>query len=194
MIHRNDITAIILAGGKSSRMGSDKGLTELNGKSFVKRIIDSVESIADSILIITENSAYDQFNYPRFNDIIPDVGPLGGIHAGLTHSETALNLVLSCDVPMLSSEVITHLIDHYAPDYEVIQLKSDDKTMPLVALYNRSTLSKIERWLEQDKRRVREFVASLKVKTIKIDSYLNKHLVNINTPDQLNKIENVTTD
>lgn len=194
MAQKNDITAIILAGGKSSRMGSDKGLTYFKEKPFIKHIIEAASPFVKEIIIVSNNAAYDKFDCKRYGDIITDVGPLGGIHSGLTHSKTNVNLVISCDVPMLSTKVIDQLLASFSEDFEVIQTKSNEKTMPLVALYHKNCLPKIEQWLANDRRRVREFVATLNLKTIHIDQQYNDHLLNINTPQQLKKIEHAFAD
>lgn len=188
MLKNKDITAIILAGGQSSRMGSDKGLTMFNNKPFIQHIIDVVRPMCREIIIVSSNLAYDVFECTRQADIITNVGPLGGIHSGLKHSTTNVNLIISCDVPMISKPVIEQLYLGYSGDYEVIQTMVDNKSMPLVALYHKSCISPLENWLANDKRRVREFVESLRLKTVTIAEEQRNDLLNINSPQQLKKI------
>jgi molybdopterin-guanine dinucleotide biosynthesis protein A len=194
MIKRQNITAIILAGGKSTRMGSDKGLMTLNNITFIQHIIDAIKTLVDEILIISDNENHDVFKLKRYNDIISNIGPLGGIYTGLHYSKTEVNLVISCDVPMIDSELISELIKNYSNKYDVIQTKSNEKTMPLVAIYHKTCVSEAEQWIKEGKLRVREFVASRKLKTINLDKRFETQLFNINTPEQLKKVAHVITD
>src|SRR4051812_27131822 len=79
----NQITAIVLAGGKSQRMGTDKGLLDLHGKTFVQRICAAVQPIVGSnILIVSANNEYDALGFSRVEDIIENKGPVGGLYTG----------------------------------------------------------------------------------------------------------------
>ena len=104
------ITGVILAGGKSSRMGTDKGLLELNGKPLIQYAIDTLKSIGLEIIIISNNSDYEQFGFPVYPDIIPDKGPIGGVYTALSYSSTEKNLIVSCDTPFLSKKLLNYLI------------------------------------------------------------------------------------
>ena len=194
MVRKQNITAIILAGGKSTRMGSDKGLMKLNNIAFVQHIIDAIKPHVNEILIISDNEKHDVFGLKRYNDVIANVGPLGGIYTGLYHSKTEVNLVISCDVPMLNSELISELLSNYSKEYDIIQTKSNEKTMPLIAIYHKACVTKAEKWIKEGKLRVREFVASRKLKTVNLDKRFEVQLLNINTPEQLKEIEHVITD
>ena len=194
MEKRQNITAIILAGGKSTRMGSDKGLTKLNNTAFVQHIIEAVKPHVNESIIISDNEKHDVFGLKRYNDIISNVGPLGGIFTGLYHSKTVVNLVISCDVPMIDSELILELLKNYSNEHDIIQTKSNEKTMPLVAIYHKTCVSEAEQWIKEGKLRVREFVASRKLKTINLDKRFEIQLFNINTPEQLKKVAHVITD
>ena len=102
MPNQKEITVIVLAGGKSSRMMKDKGLILFNDKTLIEHSIEKVKKVAAHIFIITTNSAYQQFGYPCIEDELKERGPLGGIFTGLVHSSTQKNLVIGCDMPFLS--------------------------------------------------------------------------------------------
>jgi len=93
MIDRKNITGIILAGGKSTRMDSEKGLILLNRKPFIKHIIEALNPLVNSIMIVSNNSEYDIFNLKRVEDIIENSGPLAGLYSGLFHSKTENNFL-----------------------------------------------------------------------------------------------------
>ena len=90
-----EIQAIILAGGESRRMGSDKGMLKKDGKPFVQSIIEAVKPLTARIMIISSNKDYKRFGYPVYEDIVKGKGPVGGIYTGLNHSRYEYNLVLA---------------------------------------------------------------------------------------------------
>lgn len=104
MINRKDITGIFLAGGKSSRMGTDKGFLKLNDKTFIEYSLAAMKPLVSQIMIVSNNTDYDKFNLKRVEDFINDAGPLAGLYSGLKAAKTEFNLVLSCDVPLVSKK------------------------------------------------------------------------------------------
>lgn len=190
MINRNNITGIILAGGKSSRMGSDKGTLVLKEKMFIQHIIDAMNPLTNVIVIVSDNPNHDEFEIERIEDVIKDAGPLAGLYSGLLHSKTDYNLVVSCDVPLITSEVLNKLIENYEEGFDVAQLESYQKTMPLTALYNKSCAHTIKDLLDKGERRVRFAVSQLKTKTVKLDDDLSSATKNINTKEEFDAITN----
>ncbi|MFK5983122.1 MAG: molybdenum cofactor guanylyltransferase [Flavobacteriaceae bacterium] len=188
MNNKKNITAIILAGGKSSRMGTDKGFVSYKNKPFVQHIIDVVRPLVNEIIIISNNPNYDIFGLKRFEDLVLDAGPLAGIYTGLHYSESENNLVISCDVPLISSELLELLITEIDTTSEVIQLQSGDKKMPLIAIYKKSCEAKFSEALNLGERRVRKALEQCEVKTIVIKKALEKHTANINTKEDLKEI------
>jgi molybdenum cofactor guanylyltransferase len=189
MIDRKNITGIILAGGKSTRMGSEKGLVLLNKKPFIKHIVETLNPLVNTIIIVSNNPEYDIFNLKRVEDIIENSGPLAGLYSGLFHSKTEHNLVLSCDVPLITSEVLEELIHDFESDFDVIQLQSKNKTMPLIAIYKKQCMQQCLALLQNDERRLRVAVNEFKTKTIVLNSYLEQFTKNINTIEQLEAIQ-----
>jgi molybdenum cofactor guanylyltransferase len=188
MIQKNNITGIVLAGGKSSRIGSDKGFLTLNDSTFMTHIIKAVKPFVDDIIIVSNNSDYDIFSLKRVEDIIEDAGPLAGLYSGLNESETEYNLVLSCDVPLINSAVLNKLIEGFDADKDVIQLKSKSKTMPLIALYKKHCMHQCLDLLQKGERRLRTAVEQLKTKTIQLDPDLDQYVRNINTLSELKEL------
>ena len=106
-----NFVGIILVGGKSSRMGSDKGLLSYKGKPLVKYSIEALKNKCQHTMLVGENSAYDKFKLPRFEDDTPNLGPLGGIQKGLRMSEQEWNIILSTDIPHVNEWVVNALIE-----------------------------------------------------------------------------------
>ncbi len=184
------ITGIILAGGKSTRMGSDKGLISFNGSLFIEHIIKALKPLVQDIIIVSNNSNYDTFGYKRVSDIIKNSGPLAGLYTGLHYSNTENNLVLSCDIPLINTLVLKLLLNTSYTSYDVVQLQSKSKTMPLIATYKKACMHKCLELLNDGERRLREVPKQLFTKTITLDSSLELYVENINTINQLNHIVN----
>lgn len=188
MINKTDITGIILAGGKSSRMGTDKGFMIFNGKPFAKYSIDAVKSFVSNIIIASNHSEYDNFGLKRVADFIEDAGPLAGIYTGLKHSKTEYNIVLSCDIPLITSEIIELLVNQIDSDSDVIQIVSNQRSMPLIAIYKKQCETLFLDLLQQGERRLWFALNQCKVKNVVLNSELELFTRNINTPEQLNQI------
>jgi molybdopterin-guanine dinucleotide biosynthesis protein A len=189
MKEKTHITGIILAGGKSSRMGSDKGFLELNGKSFMTRIIEALKPVVKEIIIVSNASEYDVFNLKRVEDKIEASGPLAGLYTGLFHSETEYNIVLSCDVPLINTVILKQLIDGISSECDVIQIESQGKTMPLIAIYKKLCMSHFLKQLVQGDRRLLVAVEGLQTKTIKLSPDLEGYARNINTISELKELK-----
>jgi molybdenum cofactor guanylyltransferase len=190
MIDKRDITGIILAGGKSSRMGTDKGFLKLNGKLFIEHSISALQSLVSQIMIVSNNADYDIFKLKRVEDVIENSGPLAGIYSGLHQSKTAYNLVLSCDIPLIKTEVLEQLIKAQDSNSDVIQIISHGKFMPLIALYKKTCEAKFYQLLQNDEHRLHVAINQCKVKNIVLNSEFETFTENINTPEELEKITN----
>jgi len=191
MIERQNITGIILAGGKSSRMGTDKGFLLLNNKPFIQYSIEALKPLVSEIIIVSDNPDYDAFRLKRVNDITKNAGPVAGICSGLEASSTSYNLILSCDIPLISSEILQKLIDNIHDGYEVIQVESINKTMPLIALYRKSVKETFKNLLEKDERRLRVAIQACKFKNVALEARYQISTSNVNTKEELKAIEDV---
>jgi molybdopterin-guanine dinucleotide biosynthesis protein A len=185
-----NITGVILAGGKSSRMGTDKGFLKLNGKLFIEHIIAALTPFVSEIIIVSNHPEYDNFKLKRVPDFVENAGPLAGVYSGLLASKTENNLVLSCDIPLINSEILAELVRQIDDVSEIIQIESNGKTMPLISVYNKSCETVFSSLLNQGERRLRFAVNQCKVKNILLNKEQEKRVSNINTPEQLKEIRN----
>ncbi|WP_179336669.1 molybdenum cofactor guanylyltransferase [Winogradskyella ludwigii] len=190
MIDKKHITGIILAGGQSQRMGTDKGLILWNNMPFVQHIINALEPLTSEIIIVSNTKEYDAFGLKRIEDAIENAGPVAGIYSGLKASKTIYNLVLSCDIPLISTNILKQLITSVEDDVDIVQIESQGQTMPLIALYKKQCETIFYKLLLEDERRLRYAVNTCNVKTIILDKSLNANTANINTPEQLKQINN----
>ncbi|MGB0896625.1 MAG: molybdenum cofactor guanylyltransferase [Flavobacteriaceae bacterium] len=184
----NNITGIILAGGKSSRMGTDKGFILFKNKPFIQHCIDALQSFVDDIIIVSNNKLYDQFNAIRVDDLIENSGPLAGIYTGLHHSKTTTNIVLSCDIPLINTALISTLVQHHTTQVNITYVISNNKQMPLIAIYKKDCLPVCLQLLNANERRLKTLLKSVTTNAVTLDETLQKHTVNINTLNELNKL------
>jgi len=189
MKSEKNITGIILAGGKSSRMGSDKGFVMYKNKAFIQHIIEAIQPLVQEIIIVSNNPDYDIFKLKRVTDIIENAGPLAGVYTGLHYTTTENNLVVSCDVPLINSETLSFLIDEIDEKSDVVQLESQGKTMPLIALYKKNCKETCYKILQKGERRLRVALSHLTIKTITLEKTHEIFTSNINTPIDLSEAE-----
>ncbi|MBL1213878.1 MAG: molybdenum cofactor guanylyltransferase [Ignavibacteriae bacterium] len=140
----SDITGIILAGGKSTRMGVNKSFLKIGDETIIERIFLLMNSIFNKVIIITNTpEEYVSLGVPVFKDIYVGKGPMGGIHSGLTHSSTEKNFVISCDVPLMTREMIEYIIE-YKSDKPVKYCEAAGYHQPMAGYYTKAILNELE--------------------------------------------------
>jgi molybdopterin-guanine dinucleotide biosynthesis protein A len=185
----NQITGIILAGGKSQRMGTDKGLLLLNDKPFISHIYDALKPIVgDNIVVVSSNADYDTFGYKRIEDLIADKGPVGGLYTALKQSKTKLNLVLSVDVPLVSTELLEWLVQNHDDSYLITQVQANEKVSPLIAVYDRAMRILLGEHLAGNQLKLRDLIDEVSHNTITIPQKWIDQVQNINTDQEYKKI------
>ena len=145
-----DITGIILSGGRSSRMGVNKSLLKIGDKTVIEHVVKLMRSLFEKVLIVTNDPGeYSFLNVPLFEDIYTRMGPLAGIHSGLVNSDTRKNFILSCDLPLITSEMIEYLIT-YETDKAITVAKAEGFVQQLCGLYDKSCIDKAEEILKAE--------------------------------------------
>lgn len=151
-------TGIILAGGRSSRMGRNKALLSLEGTSVIERVRDELKKTVQSIIIVTNSPEdYDFLGCPMAGDIYQDGGPLAGLHAGLKNSQTDYNLVAACDMPFLSAGLGSILLNELAGCQAAVP-KISGQLHPLFGAYHKSLYRRAEEMLEAGDRKMRNLL------------------------------------
>ncbi|WP_297096069.1 molybdenum cofactor guanylyltransferase [uncultured Draconibacterium sp.] len=181
------ITTIILAGGKSKRMGTDKALLELEGKTLLERAINLCKPISTELLISSNSDLHAGFNYPVINDEVKNCGPIGGIYSGLKQSNTDWNLVLSVDTAFVDAPFLQFLIENIG-DFDAVVPFSEKGGEPLIALYNKSCISKMEELIENGDYRMHNLLKTVNTNWVDAQEYLNKNkrlFTNLNRPEDL---------
>ena len=178
------ITGIILAGGKSSRMGTDKGLMFYEGRPMIQHILDPMAKICQRILIVTSNPMYGMFGFEMVQDEQPDYGPVMGVFSGLRKSETELNLVLSCDAPFVGFDLMKELVLN-SDDVDAVAATSEEDVHPLIAVYNRKCISGFEQAIKENEHRLQSVLGNFSVRKLKVGEQDEVRVRNMNTKEDL---------
>ena len=171
------LSAAILAGGKSSRMGEDKGLVSLQGAPMIAHILEVLSNFDLETVILSSNKEYNQFSLPVHSDSIPDKGPLSGIHSALKKTRSNHVLICACDTPFISEEIIRGLIDE-AIIGKANQCLIQGQVHPFPGIYPVSMLEEIENRIMNDQLKVQD--AFSKVHFVEFNSSLMECFSNIN--------------
>jgi molybdenum cofactor guanylyltransferase len=139
-----NLTAIILAGGQSVRMGANKALISYNRKPLIQYSIDLAHYFTRNIIISTNQDELRNLGFPVVRDIYSVKAPLAGIHAGLVFSNTEWNLVLTCDMPNVSVQVIQYLNSKIDQAAELVLPGHDGFIEPLCGFYHKNLVPTIE--------------------------------------------------
>lgn len=181
-IIKEKATAIVLAGGKSSRMGEDKALLPVSGVPLIQHIIQQLDGHFDEILIgANEPKKYSFTNLQVVQDIERDKGPLMGIYSCLQKSTNAINFITACDIPEMNIKLIKSMIN-LSVNYDIVMpVKVGEKYEPLYAVYRKEVLTKAHQILSVNGSRIIELLNGSKVKLIDFSD--QKWYQNINVKD-----------
>ena len=182
------VTGVILAGGKSRRMGSDKALLPYQGGRFIEAIQRRMAELFEEVIVVTgAPGQYDFLPCRRVPDLFEGMGALAGIHSGLRHSDTDLVFVAACDMPHLKGDLVRHLCG-LTEGADVVVPEGEKGLEPLHAVYRKSALPAIEEALRAGERRVVSFFERVSVRRVgreeveRLDPSLDAFR-NINTPE-----------
>lgn len=160
-------SAAILAGGKSSRFGRDKGLTTFRDGPLVERVIAVFKEMELPAFIVSNDDAYQTFGLPVFADEHKEIGPLGGLHTALKNASTTHCFCAACDMPFLDKRLFEAMIEY--SDFEAVVPRYNGRPEPLLGLYKTEALPKIEALIQQGNYRMSEAVEQLTHHWLDID-------------------------
>jgi molybdopterin-guanine dinucleotide biosynthesis protein A len=187
---KNNLTGIILSGGKSIRMGENKAFIEIEGVPIIHRIHTLFKNLFQEIIIVTnQKDLFLNLDSKIYNDLLPQRGVLGGLYTGLFFSSFPYSFCVACDMPFLKEPLIEYLIKNIE-SYDVIVPRTNDGLQPLHAIYSRNCLGPIKKIIEQKKYKIIDFYPVVKVKIIEEKKFIDldpmsESFININTPDEL---------
>jgi len=175
-------SGLVIAGGKSQRMGTNKALMIYDGERLIDRAIGILKPIAQEVILIS-NLRIDGIDIPQSVDTIKEIGPLGGLFTGLSKITNEYAFVIPCDVPLINTSVYQMLTKHIQGFDAVVPQLPDGSIEPLIAIYSKPILSEIKQQIELKNYKLTDLLKRIKVNFIQVNEmYLFK---NLNTPNDL---------
>jgi molybdopterin-guanine dinucleotide biosynthesis protein A len=184
------ISTVIMAGGKSSRMGTDKSFVPLLGRPMIEHILDRVEGLGQETLLITNTpDDYAYLGLPMYGDIYKDKGPLGGLHTALFHAAQPHMAVVACDMPWLNRALLAYMIGQ-RETADIVIPRWEKYPEPLHAVYSRTCLAPIEANLQAGRLKITAFFGRLRVNFLDRETIARfdpdgRSFGNVNTPEDL---------
>lgn len=186
------IRPILLAGGKSSRMGENKSFVLLEGVPLIEVVLRKISPLFSLPPLLVTNSPelYSYLGIEMTGDIIPGRGPLGGIHAGLICSKQEYNFVFACDMPFIHGDLIEYMMADFQG--EDVLMPNYNGAQPLHAIYGKKCLPFIEKQLHQGQGKIIAFLSEVQVRYLEIAEILGisgveESFININNYEELEK-------
>jgi molybdopterin-guanine dinucleotide biosynthesis protein A len=198
--HISGVTGIVLAGGKSLRLGREKALERVGGKRLIEKAVDSLCPISQEVLVVTSQEQFN--NIASINlaarvvvDLCPNKASFGGIYTGLSSSNTLYCIVVACDMPFLNSALLRYLTD-LAPGFDVVIPRFNGNIEALHAVYSRTCLHAIRQLLDKNMLQIIQLLPLVRTRYVdddEINRYDPKHLsfFNINTRSDLLQAEEI---
>jgi molybdopterin-guanine dinucleotide biosynthesis protein A len=185
-------SAVVLAGGRSSRLGQDKAFLRINGQFLIERILEKLAQVSDEVIVVANDiEKYEQFEAVVVGDVFPGKGALGGIYSGLRAATRDRSLVVACDMPFLNLSLLQYM-QGLAPRYDVVIPRLGRLMEAVHAVYSRNCLPFIEKQLQAGDLRIVSFFPQVRVRYVdddEMDIFDPKHLsfFNINSQADLDK-------
>jgi molybdopterin-guanine dinucleotide biosynthesis protein A len=187
------VTGIVLAGGQSRRLGTNKAVVNVGGVPLIERVLAHLRALSDDLVIVANGpEPYSSLGGRVVGDEWPGMGSLGGIYSGLRAGRYERGLVVACDMPFLNARLLRRMID-LSREYDVVMPRFDDGRMePLHAVYGRACLAPMEAQLRQGDLRIINILPHLRVRYLtqsEIDALDPQHLsfFNVNTRQDLER-------
>jgi len=183
------MTGVVLAGGRSTRMGRNKALLPWAGTRLIERLLITLRPLFRDVAIVANEAApYADLGVPIWPDRLPGKGALGGIYTAVFHSTSPQTFCLACDMPFPNPAVIAYLRE-VAPGYDVVVPRTADGYQPLHAVYSRTCLPAMETLLHADRLKIDGLFPLVRLRTVEepelrpLDPAL-RCFVNVNTPEE----------
>lgn len=184
------LTIAIQAGGKSSRMGTDKSFVPFRGRPLIATVIDAVAGLGDELILITNKpDEYAHLGLPMFGDLYPETGPLGGIYTAVYHATHPHVLTVACDMPWLNRPLLEYIVS-LRETADVVVPRWDKFPEPLHAVYSKACLEPIKEKLDAQMYKITVFYGRVSLRFVsreEIEQFdpEGRSFVNVNTPEEL---------
>ncbi len=139
----HDAEGFVTAGGRSSRMGRDKAWLEIEGRPMIERVIAALASVTSRVSVIANSAGYDRLGLPVYSDANESIGPLEAIRTALANSQARRVILVGCDMPFITPELLAFLLDAMGDHKAVVPTDADDRLEPLCAVYSADALAAV---------------------------------------------------
>ncbi len=187
------ITGLVLAGGKSTRMGRNKALIEVDGRRVISRVVDVLSECCSKVLVVcASEDDYGFVDVPVVRDIEPGQGPFMGLYSGLAGMDTDYALAAACDMPYISKPLACHMAG-LAPSADIVVPRIGDFYEPLFATYSKACLNTSRKLLQNGEKRIRMLYEIMETRTVEEDEIKKfdpelQTFINLNSPGDLDKL------
>jgi len=187
---KTHMTAVILAGGNSLRMGENKAFIQIDGVPIIARIHGLFKELFEEVLIVTsQQDLFRNFDSNIHADLIPNKGALGGLYTGIFFSSFQYSFCVACDMPFIKRSLVEFLVRNIK-DEDAIVPRTRDGLQPLHAIYSKTCLDAMKKVIDQGRHRILDFYDLVKVKIVEESDFLyldprRESFINVNTPEEL---------
>lgn len=188
-----DVTGVILAGGKSSRYGRNKAFVEIDGTPLIELVTQVMQSVFRHLLLVTNTPhEYSHLGFPMQTDLIKGLGPIGGILTALTHLSNHWGFFVACDMPFLNQKLIRHIVA-VRDDFDAVVPLIAGKMEMLHTLFHRRCLFAVRETIDAGQYQAIRFLPKVAVQYVRepelrfFDSDLSS-FQNVNHPRELDKL------
>ena len=183
---RLPVTGVLLVGGESRRMGKNKAFLMVEGQPLVERSLRVLANVCQEVVISCRSpEQYENLGYPVVVDKVKGKGPLGGIYSVLTEAKFDSIFVMACDMPFVNEDGMRNLYE-LVEDYDAVIPSTDGKLHPLYAFYHKRILSLVKQNIEKE--RLKLTLTLDECRTRIVENINNFNLINLNTPEDYQKI------
>lgn len=179
------ISAGILAGGKSSRMGTNKALLKVNNERFIDKLIKELSAFDEVLISAANKGDYADCGLPVYEDTIKEYGPLEGMYQLIKNAGNEYVFICAVDMPFVTAELVNYIAEFISSDYDAYVITDEEHIHPLCAIYKKSVIPVLEELIEQDRHRIMDLIGNIRTKYIKLENtcFDKKVVKNINTKD-----------
>lgn len=187
------LTAAILCGGKSSRMGRSKAFLPYEGRTIIEHRFETIKELfAEVVLVANDPESYSQLSVDIVKDIIPNRGPLVGILSALLVAQHEHTFVIACDMPLIDNKLIREMCQH-RPGTDVLVLSHEEGIEPLLGIYSKKCIEPLEQAIFEGNLKAQDFLDGIKAELFPFDAKRHgKHglpaYFNVNTPQDYSKL------
>lgn len=184
------LSTAILAGGKSTRMGQNKALLQLNDRRFIDHISDELSTFDEVLISAATKGTYEELGFKVVYDEHAGIGPIGGIYQILKEAKEEYVFICAADMPFIKKELVSYMAEFISSDYDCFCLMDEDHIHPLCAIYSKKMLGVIEELIANGQYRLMNILNGVRTKYIKLEmTCFDKKIVkNINTKNEYKRL------